>query len=46
MTYKVDYTDVTQLKLQKIKKDDITLHYIDIQCIAEYYHLIFLFLEF
>ena len=31
MTCKVDYTGVTQLKLQKNKKEgDITLHYIDI----------------
>ena len=31
MTCKVDYTYITQLKLQKNKKEgDITLHYIDI----------------
>ena len=49
-TCKVDYTDVTQLKLQKkIKKEgDITLHYIDI--LAMYCRVLspcfFLFLQF
>jgi len=42
-TCKVDYTDVTQLKLQKNKKK-VILHCTTLtfwRCIAEYYHLFY-----